>query len=81
MTCMKTSEMAITSSPCWKSSQETAWYVSVSAFLPSFLRAFPFDPLTQCPAPSLTFSSLLGLSPSPASSNPNCSFLAEALAL
>lgn len=39
--------------------------------LPSFLGAFPFDPL----------SVQLGLSPSPASSNPICSFLAKALAL
>lgn len=67
--CMKTSVMATTSSRCWKSSQETAWYVCL--FLSSFLGAFPFDPL----------SVQLGLSPSPASSNPICSFLAKALAL
>lgn len=35
VTCMKTSVMATTSSPCWKSSQETAWYVCLS--LPFFL--------------------------------------------
>lgn len=39
--------------------------------LPSFLGAFPFDPL----------SVQLGLSPSPVSSSPICSFLAKALAL
>lgn len=45
--------------------------VCLSAFLPSFLGAFPFDPLGV----------QLRLSPSPASSNPNCSFWARALAL
>lgn len=59
--CMKTSVMATTSSPCWKSSQETAWYVCLS--LSSFLPSLGPSPLTHSVSSSV--SHLLQPPPTP----------------
>lgn len=45
VTCMKTSAMATTSSPCWRSSQGTAWYVCPCPF-----RALPAPTWRPLPA-------------------------------